>query len=117
MKGIRFFLGACAAIALTGSVAFANPGMLPSHSGYPAKGKSPVTGQRTVNDAGQSNATGAATLEKSAMSHNSASMNMVSDPNRARITKSHGAGLLPDVEGALNRVNVNPAGARSTVIH
>lgn len=116
MKAIRFFLGACAAIALTGSVAFANPGMLPSHPGYPAKGKSPVTGQRTVNDAGQGNATGAATLNKSASSHNSASMNKVSDPNRARITKSAGAGRLPQVEGPLNKVKINPAGAKSTVI-
>ena len=46
-----------------------------------------------------------------------AAMNMVSDPNRARIKKSGGAGQLPEVEGPLNRVNVNPAGARSTVIH
>ena len=116
MKAIRFFLGACAAIALTGSVAFANPASLPSHPGYPAKGKSPVTGQRTVNDAGQANATGAATLEKGAMSHNSASMNMSSDPNRARMMKSIGAGQLPEVEGPLNRVKINPAGATSTVI-
>ena len=116
MKAIRFFLGACAAIALTGSVAFANPASLPSHPGYPAKGKSPVTGQSTANDQGQGNATGAATLEKGAQSHNMSSVNMSKDGNRNRMMKSIGAGRLPDVEGPLNRVKINPAGATSTVI-
>jgi len=36
-----------------------------------------------------------------------------SDPNNMRKMKSKGAGQLPDVEGALNRVNINPAGATS----
>jgi hypothetical protein len=43
-------------------------------------------------------------------------MNDVSDPNRARIKKSAGAGRLPEVEGPLNKTNPNPAGAKSTVI-
>ena len=116
MKGIRVLLAAMAGSALTVSVAFANPGMLPSHPGYPAQGKSPVTGQATANDPGQSNADGARVSAKSATSHDAASMNDVSDPNNERLKKSVGAGQLPEVEGALNKVNINPAGATSTVI-
>ena len=95
------------------SLAFANPAMLPKHPGYPAKGKSPATGQATANDQGQTNvvdSTGAS------MSSDSASMNDVSDPNRERVKKSMGAGQLPEVEGPLNKVKINPAGATSTVI-
>ena len=116
MNGIRVLLATVAGTALSVSVAFANPGMLPNHPGYPAQGKSPATGQRTVNDPGQTNATGPATLTQAAMSHDSAAMNDVSDPNRMRIEKSTGAGRLPEVEGPLNRVTPNPAGAKSTVI-
>lgn len=118
MNGIRLLLATVAGTALTVSVAFANPGLLPNHPGYPAQGKSPVTGQATVNDAGQGNATGQATLNKAAMSHDAASMNDVTNPdaNRMRIIKSAGAGQLPQVEGPLNNVKINPAGATSTVI-
>ncbi len=117
MKGIRLLLVALAGTAFMATVAFANPALLPSHPGYPAKGKSPVTGQRTANDPGQTNAVGEATLEQAARALDSAAVNNVSDPNRLRITAIKGAGRLPDVEGPLNRVNVNPAGATSTVIH
>ncbi len=117
MNGIRVLLATVAGTAFSVSVAFANPGMLPNHPGYPAQGKSPVTGQATANDPGQANATGQATLNKSAMSHDEASSNDVSDPNRMRIINSAGAGLLPEVEGPLNRVVPNPAGAKSTVIN
>jgi len=117
MNGIRLLLATVAGTAFSVSVAFANPGMLPNHPGYPAQGKSPVTGQRTVNDPGQGNATGAATLAKAAMSGDAGSMNNVSDPNRMRIKKSSGAGRLPVVEGPLNKVKINHAGARSTVIN
>lgn len=116
MKGIRIVLSALAATALTGSVVFANPALLPSHPGYPAKGVSPVTNQPTANDPGQTNASGEKVILQSATSHDTASINNVSDPNRARILKSVGAGRLPEVEGALNHVKPNPAGVSSTVI-
>ena len=116
MKGIGIFLGTLGVSAFTLSMAFANPGMLPAHPGYPAKGKSPVTGQDTANDQGQSNAVGGATLQAAQEFGSKAAMNDVSDPNRARIIKSEGAGRLPNVEGPLNKVNINPAGATSTVI-
>ena len=45
MKSIRLLLIAVAGTALTASVAFANPVMLPSHAGYPmSETTSPVDG-------------------------------------------------------------------------
>jgi len=116
MKGIGIFLGTLAVSAFTLSMAFANPGLLPAHPGYPAKGKSPVTGQDTANDQGQTNAVGGATLQAAQEFGAKAAMNDVDDPNRGRIQKSMGAGQLPEVDGALNKVKINPAGATSTVI-
>jgi hypothetical protein len=116
MKGLHILLVALAGTALTVSIAFAQAGQLPKHPGYPAKGVSPVTGQSTANDPGQTNASGAGVSAQSATSHDAASVETASDPNRMRIKKSMGAGRLPDVEGALNRVNVNPTGATSTKI-
>jgi hypothetical protein len=116
MKGIGIFLGTVGASTFALSMAFANPGLLPQHPGYPAAGKSPVTGQATANDPGQTNAGGAKSLLSSQDFGAKAAMNDVSDPNRARIKKSAGAGRLPEVEGPLNQTNPNPAAAKSTVI-
>ena len=117
MKGIRIFLIAIAGTAFTATLAFANPGMLPSHAGYPMSAtKSPADGTRTSHDAGQENAVGSQAAMEGSSYHDAQSMNDVADPNRMRIKKSGGAGRLPEVEGALNRVDVNPGGATSTVI-
>ena len=113
MKAFGIFVGTVSASAFAISLAFANPGMLPKHPGYPAKGKSPATGQATANDPGQGNM---ADAKSAAMSSDAGSMNNVSDPNRMRIKKSMGAGRLPEVDGALNKVKPNPAGVSSTVI-
>ncbi len=113
MKAIGIILGSMGATLLVVSLACANPALLPKHPGYPAKGKSPATGQATANDQGQTNVSN---LSGSTMSHDSASMNDVTDANRMRVKKSMGAGRLPEVEGALNKVKINPAGATSTVI-
>lgn len=49
-------LGSLAGTCLMGTVAFANPSMLPDHPGYPMKGsKSPVTDVATANDPGREN--------------------------------------------------------------
>ncbi|MDT7043281.1 hypothetical protein [Candidatus Nitronereus thalassa] len=118
MKGIRLLLVALAGTAFMATVAFANPALLSPKPGYPIGAtKSPVDGTRTSHDAGQTNAVGAATLEKSASFHDSEALNEVEDPNRMRIKASKGAGRLPEVEGPLNQVNPNPAGATSTVIN
>ncbi len=113
MKAIGIILGTIGASCFALSMAFANPGMLPAHPGYPAKGKSPATGQSTANDQGQTNAIGGATLEASQGTASKAAMNDVSDPNRARIQKSMGAGRLPQTD-TMNTVPINPAGATST---
>ncbi len=115
MKGIGILLGTVGITCFTLSLAFANPGMLPKHPGYPAKGKSPVTGQSTANDPGQANAVGTATLQASQGHGAKAAMNDVNDANRARIKKSMGAGRLPETD-TMNTVTINPAGATSTVI-
>ena len=113
MKALGILLGTMGASVFAISLAFANPAMLPKHPGYPAKGTSPATGQATANDQGQGNVVDA---NGAAMSLDSASMNNVTDPNRERVKKSMGAGRLPEVEGPLNNVNINPGGATSTVI-
>ena len=115
MKGIGILLGTVAASCFALSLEFANPGMLPKHPGYPAAGKSPVTGQSTANDPGQANAVGDKTLNASQQFGAKAAMNDVTDANRARIKKSAGAGRLPVVD-SMNTVPINPAGATSTVI-
>ncbi|GJL56999.1 MAG: hypothetical protein NPIRA02_41310 [Nitrospirales bacterium] len=113
MKAIGIVLGTMGASLLAVSLACANPALLPKHPGYPAKGKSPATGQATANDQGQGNVTN---VSGSTMSHDVAAVNDVTDPNRMRVKKSMGAGRLPEVEGPLNKVNINPGGATSTVI-
>ncbi len=115
MKVIGMILGTVGASCFALSVAFANPGLLPKHPGYPAQGKSPVTGQATANDPGQTNAVGEKTLQEAQAFGTEAAMNKVNDPNRARIKKSMGAGRLPETD-TMNTVPINPAGATSTVI-
>lgn len=81
------------------SVASANPGMLPKHEGYPAKASvSPVTGQATANDPGQSDARGDATLNKSADSVKNAKQNLTKQAG-GRIADGQGAGQVPKVTG------------------
>ncbi|WP_447963220.1 hypothetical protein [Nitrospira sp. Ecomares 2.1] len=49
-------MGSLAGTCLLATVAFANPGLLPDHAGYPMKeSKSPVSGVPTANDPGQEN--------------------------------------------------------------
>ncbi len=115
MKGLHILLVALAGTALTVSIAFAQmAGQLPKHPGYPAKGVSPVTGQSLANDPGQASAGGASVLAQSATSHDAASVETASDPNNARLKRATGVGQLPVVEGPLNQVEINPAGATST---
>ena len=117
MKSIRILLIALAGTALMASVAFANPSMLPSHAGYPmAETTSPVDGTRTSHDTGQMNAGGSTAAMAASSTADAAAMNTTNDTNNDRKKASQGAGLLPEVEGALNKVDINPAGAVSTVI-
>jgi hypothetical protein len=81
------------------SIASANPALLPKHEGYPMKNSgSPVTGQPTANDPGQSDAHGSDALLKSADSVKTAQQDLTKTDN-ARITAGQGAGRLPNVQG------------------
>ena len=82
------------------SMASANPSLLPKHEGYPMKNSgSPVTGQPTANDPGQSDAHGQSSLLKSAgYDDNHAQQNLMKTDND-RITKGQGANQLPTVQG------------------
>ena len=115
MKAIGIILGTVGVSCLVVSMAFAQA-KPPAHPGYPAQGKSPVTGQSTANDPGQTNAVGNATLELSQEAGTAHAMNEATDANRARIKKSMGAGRLPETD-TMNTVPINPAGAKSTVIN
>lgn len=100
---MKTLIGTVAALAIMGfsaSVALANPALLPKHEGYPAKAStSPVTGQPTANDAGQTNGGGDKAIMKSINStDNHVQQNLV-DPNNHRIKEKHGAGQLPSVQG------------------
>jgi len=86
------------------SMASANPALLPKHEGYPMKNSgSPVTGQPTANDPGQSDARGESTLMKSADSIKNAQQNLMKTDN-ARITTGQGANQLPTVQGPQIRI-------------
>jgi hypothetical protein len=81
------------------SMASANPSLLPKHEGYPMKNSgSPVTGQPTANDPGQSDAHGDSTLLKSQNSITHSEQHLNKSDN-ARITAGQGAGQLPTVQG------------------
>lgn len=82
------------------SMASANPALLPKHEGYPMKNSgSPVNGQPTANDPGQTNAGGEkANLKASGFDDNHVQQNLKKTDND-RITASQGAGQLPKVQG------------------
>jgi len=99
MKLVLGTIATLSGVLFTLSLASANPALLPKHEGYPMKNSgSPVTGQPTANDPGQSDARGEATLLKSADSIKSAQQNL-SKTDNDRIVESAGAGRLPKVQG------------------
>lgn len=82
------------------SMASANPALLPKHEGYPMKNSgSPVNGQATANDPGQTNAGGEkAELKAAAFDDAHVKQNLMKTDN-ARITQGQGANQLPTVQG------------------
>jgi hypothetical protein len=99
MRALTSAVAIASGILLTFSMAWANPALLPKHEGYPMKNSgSPVTGQPTANDPGQSDAHGESSLMKSADSVKNAKQDLVKEDN-ARITEGQGAGRLPNVQG------------------
>lgn len=97
------------------SMASANPSLLPKHEGYPMKNSgSPVTGQPTANDPGQTNASGEkAELKAAAHDDSHAQQNLMKTDNE-RITKGQGANQLPTVQGP--QVKIAPPVTSATKI-
>lgn len=82
------------------SITWANPALLPKHEGYPMKNSgSPVTGQPTANDPGQSDARGDSTLLKAAAFDDKHVVQNLTKTDNERITANEGAGRLPKVQG------------------
>jgi hypothetical protein len=82
------------------SMASANPALLPKHEGYPMKNSgSPVNGQATANDPGQSDARGSSTLTKAAGFDDKHVTQNLKKMDNDRITANEGAGRLPKVQG------------------
>jgi hypothetical protein len=99
MKLVTAAIATASAVLFGISMASANPALLPKHEGYPMKNSgSPVNGQPTANDPGQSDARGNSSLLKSADSVKSAEQKLTKTDN-ARITEGQGAGRLPNVQG------------------
>ncbi|MBI5673549.1 MAG: hypothetical protein HZC50_09995 [Nitrospirae bacterium] len=99
MKLVTAAVATASAVLFGISMASANPALLPKHDGYPMKNSgSPVNGQATANDPGQSDAYGASTLLKSADSVKNAEQKLMKTDNE-RITEGQGAGRLPHVQG------------------
>jgi len=97
------------------SMASANPSLLPKHEGYPMKNSgSPVNGQATANDPGQTNAGGEkAQLKAAAFDDNHVQQNLMKTDND-RITKGQGANQLPNVQGP--QVKIAPPVTSATKI-
>jgi hypothetical protein len=97
------------------SVASANPALLPKHEGYPMKNTgSPVNGQATANDPGQSDAHGTSFLLKAAELDDKHSKQELVKTDNARITRGQGAGQLPEVDGP--RIQIVPPVTSATKI-
>lgn len=92
---MKIVVGTAAAViglVFLSSFAFANPSMLPKHSGYPASG--------FANDTGQANAVGDDALASAAKFDDSHSMqNLSINQNNKRGLAKPGAGRLPKVQG------------------
>ena len=115
---MKFLMGTVATVAgvLFGlSLASANPAMLPKHEGYPMKNDgSPVNGQPTANDPGQTNASGEKAALQSAGSEDTHVSQNLMDPNNQRVTKKEGAGRLPHVQGP--QIKIEPPVTSATKI-
>lgn len=100
MKLVIGTVAALSGVLFLLSMASANPALLPKHEGYPMKNSgSPVTGQPTANDPGQSDARGESTLLKAAAHDDKHVSQNLKKSDGDRVTASEGAGRLPKVQG------------------
>ena len=115
MKLVIGTVATVSAVLFALSMASANPALLPKHEGYPMKNSgSPVTGQPTANDPGQTNASGEkAELKAAAFDDNHVQQNLMKTDNE-RITKGQGANQLPTVQGP--QIKITPPVTSATKI-
>ncbi|MDF0645402.1 MAG: hypothetical protein P0111_15335 [Nitrospira sp.] len=100
MKLVFGILATASGVLFALSMASANPAMLPKHEGYPMKNSgSPVNGQPTANDPGQTNASGEKADLKAAAFDDTHVKQDLKKTDNDRITASQGAGQLPKVQG------------------
>ncbi|WP_447977902.1 hypothetical protein [Candidatus Nitrospira bockiana] len=83
------------------SLVFANPALLPKHPGYPgANAQSPVNGQSTSNDPGQTNLGGEkALVEAAEKSGRHTVQSLKPETGRDAIVNENGAGRVPKHPG------------------
>src|SRR5262249_953377 len=97
------------------SMASANPSLLPKHEGYPMKNSgSPVTGQPTANDPGQTNASGEKAELKAAAFDDKHVLQNLKKIDNERITTGQGANQLRTVQGA--QIQIAPPVTSATKI-
>lgn len=100
MKRYAAMLIVIASVGYVGSLAFANPAMLPKHPGYPASSDtSPVTNQPLANDPGQLSLTVEQSSLEAASSEDAHVAQRLQGSPDERILERSGAGLLPKVQG------------------
>jgi hypothetical protein len=100
MKRYAAMLIVIVGVGYLGSLAFANPAMLPKHPGYPASSDTdPVTGQALANDPGQLSLTVEQSSLEAASSEDAHAAQRLRGVQDERILERPGAGILPKVQG------------------
>jgi hypothetical protein len=116
--GMKLLIGTVAIVSgvvFAVSMASANPALLPKHEGYPMKNSgSPVNGQPTANDPGQTDARGESTLTKAAGFDDKHVSQNLKKAESDRVTASEGAGRLPKVQGP--NIQITPPVTSATKI-
>ena len=87
-------------LIVSASLVFANPALLPKHPGYPgATAHSPVNGQSTSNDPGQTNLGGEKAMLQSAEYGQHTVQTLKPETGRDAIVNENGAGRVPKHPG------------------
>ena len=117
MKTSRVFAIVVLVLGFWLSLAFANPGMLPKHPGYPmGKAVDPVNGQPLANDPGQANAIGEQALAEAASYDDThVQQNLPINAHDKRLVEKPGAGLLPKVQGP--NITIEPPVKEATTVN
>ena len=97
MKWVNLFYISVLCLAVSASIAWGNPSMLPQHPGYQMHdAKDPVTGLPVANDPGQAPLPAARAIEEAAAYHDKES---VQNTQEYMSLESQGAGVLPKTKG------------------